>query len=182
MASPKHTLIALVEDRPGVLNRIASLFRRRGFNIQSLTVGPSEIPNLSRMTIVVDGVNTQVEQVSKQLYKVIDVVKVSELTEDESVVRELALVKVATAPGARSEVIEIAGIYRANIVDVAPDCLIVEVTGTEDKVEALIQLLRPYGIREIVRTGRTAMARGASRAAPPEESTPGGRQVKHGVS
>lgn len=158
----KHTIVALVEDRPGCLNRISSLFRRRGFNIESLTVGHCELPGLSRMTIVVDGATTVVEQVTKQLYKIIDVVKVTDITEDMSVHRELVLVKVHSTSSTRSEIIQIVDIFRANIVDVAHDSLIVEVTGTEDKISSLIHLLKGFGIREIVRTGKVAMVRGMS--------------------
>ena len=158
----KHTIVALVEDRPGCLNRISSLFRRRGFNIESLTVGHSELPGLSRMTMVVDGATTVVEQVAKQLYKIIDVVKVSDITDDMSVHRELAMIKVHSTSSTRSEIIQIVDIFRANIVDVAHDSLIVEVTGTEDKIESLVQLLKGFGIREIARTGKIAMVRGIS--------------------
>ena len=132
MATTKHTLVALVEDHPGVLNRVASLFRRRGFNIDSITVGQSETPNISRMTIVVDGTNTSVEQVRKQLDKLIETVKVTDITGDNIVVRELALLKVKTTSANRSEVIQIVDIFRANIVDVSTDTLMVEVTGDED--------------------------------------------------
>lgn len=158
----KHTIVALVEDRPGVLNRIASKWRQRGFNIESLAVGHSEVPGLSRMTFIVDGTTTDIDQVTKQMYKIIEVVKVSDLTEHEMVHRELALVKIAAGTQQRSAVIEIVGIFRAKIVDVAPESLIVEVTGTEDKVDAFIEMLGPYGIKELVRTGRVAMTRGAA--------------------
>ena len=156
----KHTIVALVQDRPGVLNRIASKWRQRGFNIESLTVGHSEVPGLSRMTFTVDGTTTDVDQVTKQMYKVIEVVKVSDLTEHDMVYRELALIKVAAATDQRSALIDIAEIFRGKIVDVAQDSLIVEVTGTEDKVDAMLEMLRPYGIKELVRTGRVAMTRG----------------------
>jgi acetolactate synthase-1/3 small subunit len=156
----KHTIVALVEDRPGVLNRIASKWRQRGFNIESLAVGHSEVPGLSRMTFTVDGTTTDIDQVSKQMYKLIEVVKVSDLTEHDMVHRELALVKVAASPRQRSAIIEIVDIFRAKIVDVSPESLIVEVTGTEDKVDAIFEMLRPYGIKELVRTGRVAMSRG----------------------
>jgi len=157
----KHTLIALVQDKPGVLNRVASLFRRRGFNIESIAVGHSEIPGLSRMTIVVDGTATSVEQVRKQLDKLIDVVKVTDITEDSMVGRELALIKVKANSATRSEIIQIVDIFRANIVDVAADSLVVEVTGDEDKIDSLYRLLQGFGIKEIARTGRIAMTRGA---------------------
>ncbi len=160
----KHTVVALVENQPGVLNRVASLFRRRGFNIDSLTVGRTETPHISRMTIVVDGANTIVEQVVKQLYKVIDVLKVSDVSEDSTVMRELALIKVNATASSRSEIMQIVDIYRAKIVDVSADSLIIEVTGTEDKIESLTQLVRRFGIKEMVRTGRVAMVRSASGA------------------
>jgi acetolactate synthase-1/3 small subunit len=158
----KHTLVALVEDKPGVLNRMASLFRRRGFNIESIAVGRSEQPNLSRMTIVVDGATTMVEQVRKQLDKVVDVVKVSDITGDDLVSRELALIKVKATSSTRSEIIQIVDIFRANIVDVAADSVTIEVTGDEDKINSLFNLLRGFGIREIARTGRIAMTRGGA--------------------
>jgi acetolactate synthase-1/3 small subunit len=161
MAATKHTLVALVEDRPGVLNRMASLFRRRGFNIESIAVGHSELPHLSRVTIVVDGATTQVEQVRKQLDKVIDVVKVSDITGDDIVTRELALIKVKATSATRSEILQIVDIFRANIVDVAGDSVTIEVTGDQDKIDSLYGLLRGFGIKEIARTGRIAMTRGA---------------------
>ena len=161
MAPTKHTLVALVEDRPGVLNRMASLFRRRGFNIESIAVGHSEIPHLSRMTIVVDGTTTSVEQVRKQLDKVIDVVRVSEISGNE-VTRELALIKVKATSTTRSEIMQIVDIFRANIVDVGADSVTVEVTGDEEKINSLFSLLRGFGIRELARTGRIAMNRGGS--------------------
>ena len=160
MIAEKHTIVALVEDRPGVLNRVASLFRRRGFNIASLAVGKSEQPNLSRMTFVVEGDEATVEQVTKQLNKLIDIVKVSELDEDV-VARELALIKVHATPTTRSEIIQLVDIFRANIVDVAANSLTIEATGEEDKVNALYNLLRPFGVMELMRTGRIAMARGS---------------------
>ena len=162
MATTKHTLVALVEDKPGVLNRMASLFRRRGFNIESIAVGHSEVPHLSRVTIVVDGATTMVEQVRKQLDKVIDVVRVSDITGDSTVARELALIKVKATSSTRSEIIEIVDIFRASIVDVASGSLTIEVTGDEEKINSLLNLLRGFGIKEIARTGRIAMTRGAS--------------------
>ena len=160
MAMKKHTLVALVADKPGVLNRVASLFRRRDFNIESIAVGRTEMPNLSRMTIVVDGSNTSVEQVRKQLDKVVDVVKVSDISGDDLIARELALIKVKATSSTRSEIIEIVDIFRANIVDVAPDSLTIEVTGDEEKIDSLYKLLRGFGIKELARTGRIAMSRG----------------------
>ena len=162
MAQTKHTLVALVEDKPGVLNRMASMFRRRGFNIESIAVGHSEIPHLSRMTFVVDGATTQVEQVRKQLDKLIDTIKVSDITEDAIVTRELALIKVKAASATRSEIMQIVDIFRANIVDVSDDSVTVEATGDEDKIDSLLNLLRGFGIKEISRTGRIAMTRGGS--------------------
>jgi len=162
LANTKHTLVALVEDTPGVLNRIASLFRRRAFNIQSLAVGGSEHPGLSRMTIVTSGNSAQVEQVRKQLDKLINVVKVSDITEEDMVTRELALIKVKATASTRSEIMQIVDIFRANIVDVGPNSLTVEVTGDEDKVNSLLGLLRDFGIKELSRTGRIALTRGSS--------------------
>ncbi|MBI2918629.1 MAG: acetolactate synthase small subunit [Chloroflexi bacterium] len=159
MNAQKHTVTALVEDKPGVLNRIASLFRRRGFNIESIVVGHSEVPDLSRLTLVMGGDEAAVEQVTKQLYKLIDVVKVSDITSDDMVARELALVKVRAPSSARGEIIQLADIFRANIVDVAPEALILEVTGDEEKIGALLELLRPFGIVEVMRSGRVALAR-----------------------
>jgi len=169
VASKQHTLIALVEDKPGVLNRVASLFRRRAFNIESIAVGHSEVPHLSRMTIVVDGTTTSVEQVRKQLDKVIDVVKVTDISDEEMIARELALIKVKSTATTRSEIIEIADIFRANIVDVAADSLTIETTGDEDKIDSLYNLLRGFGIKEFARTGRIAMVRGESGALPVKE-------------
>ena len=169
MAATKHTLVALVADKPGVLNRMASMFRRRGFNIESIAVGHSELPHLSRMTIVVDGTTTSVEQVRKQLDKVIDVVKVSDLSGDAIITRELALIKVKATSSSRSEIIEIVDIFRASIVDVASDSVTIEVTGDEEKISSLFNLLRGFGIKEVARTGRIAMARGESGPLPKAE-------------
>jgi acetolactate synthase-1/3 small subunit len=160
MEATKYTISMLVEDRAGVLNRVASLFRRRGFNIQSLAVGGSEQPGLSRMTVVVLADPAQIEQVRKQLDKLINVVKVADLTNDDMVARELALVKVAATSSTRSEIMQIVDIFRANIVDVGSDSLMVEVTGDEEKVNSLFELLRRFGIKEVVRTGRVALTRG----------------------
>ena len=162
MVAAKHTLVALVADKPGVLNRVASLFRRRGFNIESIAVGHSELPHLSRMTIVVGGTVTMVEQVRKQLDKVVDVVKVSDITGGSTITRELALIKVKVTPATRSEVMQIVDIFRADIVDVAADSVTVEVTGDEQKINSLYELLRRFGIREVTRTGCVAMTRGGS--------------------
>jgi len=158
----KHTLVALVEDKPGVLNRMASLFRKRGFNIESVTVGHSETPSLSRVTLVVNGSATTVEQVRKQLDKVIDIVKVSDVTDSGLITRELTLVKVKTTPATRSSIMQIVDIFRANIVDVSFDSVTIEATGDEDKISSLFNLLRGFGIKELTRTGRIALVRGDS--------------------
>lgn len=157
----EHIITALVEDKPGVLTRVASLFRRRGFNIQSLAVGHSERHGLSRMTVVVDGNDTQVEQVRKQLDKLINVIRVSDISDRAMVARELALVKVKATSSTRSEIMQIVDIFRATIVDVAADSLTVEVTGDEEKLASLFDLLRGFGIQEISRTGRIALTRGS---------------------
>ena len=162
MENQHHTIVALVQDRPGVLNRVSSLFRRRGFNITSLAVGRSEQPHLSRMTFVVEGDQDTVEQVTKQLHKLIDVIRVSDLSDEEIVARELALFKVHSTPSTRSEIIQLVDIFRANIVDVAPHSLVIEVTGEEDKIDALQEVLKPFGLREVMRTGGVAMVRGAA--------------------
>jgi acetolactate synthase-1/3 small subunit len=162
MATTKHILVALVEDKPGVLNRMASLFRRRGFNIESIAVGHSETPNLSRMTFVVNGPAAVVEQVRKQLDKVVETVKVSDITGDNVITRELAFIKVKASSANRSEIIQIVDIFRANIVDVAPDSVIIEATGDEEKINSLFNLVRGFGIKEIARTGRIAMTRGGA--------------------
>ena len=160
----KHTITALVQDRPGVLNRVSSMFRRRGFNISSLAVGQSEISNLSRMTFVVEGNDAVVEQVTKHLHKLIDVIKVSDVSNLNAVSRELALIKVKATVHTRSEIMQIVSIFRANIVDVAPDSLIIEVTGDEDKVDSFQNLLRGFGVMEVMRTGTVAMSRGMGSA------------------
>lgn len=156
----RHIISALVVNRSGVMVRVAGLFSRRGYNIESIAVGRSEDPNLARIIIVVDTDDDQiVEQIEKQLYKLIDVVKVNDLAPNESVERELALVKVNAGSQNRSEVLQIVDIFRAKIVDVSSRAVVVEITGSIDKVEALIALLKPFGIREIVRTGQIAMLR-----------------------
>ena len=156
----QHTVVALVYDRPGVLNRVVSMVRRRAFNISSLAVGHSETPGLSRMTFVVEGDDTMLAQVTKQLQKLVDVVKVSDSSLENSIYRELSLVRVSASAVTRSEIIQIVGIFRANIVDVAHDALIIEVTGDEDKLDSLVTLLKPFVVLEIMRSGRLAMVRG----------------------
>ncbi|MGH2747507.1 MAG: acetolactate synthase small subunit [Actinomycetota bacterium] len=155
-----HTLSVLVQNRPGVLARVAGLFARRGFNIDSLAVGETEEPTISRMTIVVKVDGKPLEQVTKQLHKLINVLRIAELPHDASVERELALVKVAVEAGRRAEVLEIVEIFRAKVIDVDSGSLIIEATGTPDKITALEELLRPYGIVEMARTGRIALGRG----------------------
>jgi acetolactate synthase-1/3 small subunit len=161
----KHTVVALVEDRPGVLNRVASLFRRRGFNIDSLAVGTTEEQGISRMTIVVDGHDGIVDQVEKQLLKLIDVVDVSDLTSEETVTRELALVKVRCTADRRREVLDLIEIFRAQAIDVSPTSLVVQVVADEERLSALVENLRPYGVLEMARTGRVAMLRGPATTA-----------------
>ena len=172
MATTKHTIVALVENKPGVLTRMASLFRRRGFNIESIVVGHSELPHLSRMTLVVDGATTTVEQVRKQLEKITNVVKVADISGGNVIARELALIKVKATSSTRSEIIEIVDIFRANIVDVAADSVTIEVTGDEEKVDSLLGLLRGFGLKEITRTGRIAMSRGSLGSLPVKEGLP----------
>lgn len=157
----QHTVVALVYDRPGVLNRVVSMVRRRAFNINSLAVGHSEIPGLSRMTFVVEGDDTLLAQVMSQLRKLVDVVRVTDMNTENSVFRELCLLRVKADSGNRSEVMQIANIFRANIVDVAHDSLVVEITGDEDKVESLALLMEKFGVLEIMRSGRLAMVRGS---------------------
>jgi acetolactate synthase-1/3 small subunit len=160
--SQQHILVALVENKSGVLNRISSLFRKRKFNIDSLNVGRTENPDVSRMTIVVDGSNTNVEQVIKQLYKIINVLKVSDVTHDETVIRETLLIKVHATKSNRAEVLQFANVFRAKPVDIAPDSMIFELTTRPAKIEAFIDAIYPFGIKEMVRTGVTSMNRGRS--------------------
>jgi acetolactate synthase-1/3 small subunit len=158
----KHTLLARVTDQPGVLNRVASLFRRRSFNIDSLTVGHSETPDVSRMTLVVDTAKAPAHLVAANLRKLIPMVDVVDVTHVPTVDRDLALIRVSCSPSDRAEIASLADIFRARIVDVAADSLIVEITGDIDKVDGLIELLRPRGILEMVRTGKVALVRGTA--------------------
>jgi acetolactate synthase-1/3 small subunit len=155
----KHTLSALVQDQPGVLTRIAGMFARRGFNIDSLTVGPTERPGISRITMVVPGDEQDVEQMTKQLYKLIDVLKVTDITHVPCVERELMLIKVNASPDTRSDIMDVAQMFRARIVDVAEESLTLEVTGDPGKMVAIIKMLTNFGIREIARTGLVALTR-----------------------
>jgi len=156
----KHTLSVLVENRPGVLTRISGLFSRRGYNIESLAVGPTEDPDISRITIVVQGNDKVIEQVCKQLHKLIDVIKLSDITQDKHVDRELILIKVNADPASRSEIMQIVDIFRARIVDIGRNSLMIEATGDQGKIDAIESALKPFGIREVVRTGKVAMVRG----------------------
>ncbi|MDQ2850623.1 acetolactate synthase small subunit [Dermatophilaceae bacterium Sec6.4] len=156
----RHTLSVLVENNPGVLARIAGLISRRGFNIDSLAVGPTEHPTMSRMTIVVDVEQVALEQVTKQLNKLIEVRKVVELESDASVQREIVLIKVRCDAGNRAEIVQIAELFRCNVVDVANDSLVIEATGTPGKLTALLNILEPYGVRELVQSGLVAVGRG----------------------
>jgi acetolactate synthase-1/3 small subunit len=158
----EHTMIAWMEDKPGVLNRVSSLFRRRNFNIESLTVGHTEKPGISRMTFVVDGDERELSQVQTQLFKLINVTAVEDVTHQPTVERELVLIKVCANSANRAEILQLAEIYRASIVDVSLDSLVVQITGPEDRVDSLIKLLENFGILEMVRTGRVAMVRGSA--------------------
>ncbi|RJG21962.1 acetolactate synthase small subunit [Paenibacillus thiaminolyticus] len=160
MKPMKHTIAVIVNDQPGVLQRVSGLFGRRGFNIDSITVGASEEEGLSRMVIVTTGDEHTLEQVEKQLYKIIDVIKVVDLSSQPMVSRELALIKVKAEPRERPEILGIVETFRATVVDIGPGTIIVQVVGESQKIEAMVELLRPYGIREISRTGVTAMVRG----------------------
>ncbi|ACZ38991.1 acetolactate synthase small subunit [Sphaerobacter thermophilus] len=166
VAVRRHTLVVLVEDRPGVMNRVMSLFRQRGFNVDSIAVGHSEQPGLSRMTLVVQGDDRTIEQVTKQLYKLLEVIKVTDVTGENLIQRELALVKVAATERTRGDIMRLVSeVYRARIVDAAPDTLVIEVTGPSEKIDSLITLVRPYGIKEIARTGCVALERGSGAVA-----------------
>jgi acetolactate synthase-1/3 small subunit len=156
----KHTLSVLVENKPGVLTRVSGLFARRGFNIDSLVVAETENPRVSRMTITVDEQDSPVEQVTKQLHKLINVLKITDLDPAGSVERELLLVKVKADASTRSGIMQIVEIFRAKIIDVSAEVMIIEMTGTREKVSALMELLTPYGVVELMRTGRIAMSRG----------------------
>jgi acetolactate synthase I/III small subunit len=157
-----HTLVALVEDKPGVLNRVASLFRRRTFNIESLTVGHTHLPGVSRMTIAVTGNETEIERLTAYLYKLVNVIQVEDLTATPSVNRDLAMIKVKASPENRTHIMQTVDVFRARIVDVTNESFIVEVTGDEGKIEGLTDVLAPFGIIEMVRTGMVSMARGVA--------------------
>ncbi len=154
-----YVLSLLVEDQPGVTSRISGLFTRRGYNIESFSSGSTELPGMTRITLVVKGDPEVLEQIQKQLNKLIDVVSIKELKPELSVYRELALIKVNTDEKTRASILEVVEIFRGKVIDVATDCVILEVTGDHNKIEAFIELMEPYGIREIVRTGLTALGR-----------------------
>ena len=156
-----HTFVVYVENKPGVLTRVSSLFRRRGFNIDSLTVGRTEKPDVSRMTIVVDANEDQARRIVANVYKLVNVLLIDDVTEEPALLRDLALIKVGATHEARSHVLELASVFRARVVDLAPDSLTVEITGAEEKIDGLLDVLRPYGLLEVVRTGIVAMRRGA---------------------
>lgn len=162
-----QTFVVYVENKPGVLNRVASLFRRRGFNIESLTVGHTETPGQSRMTIVVDTDESGAYRIETNLYKLVPVRRVDNITNVPSISRDLAMIKVAATGDARAQVMQLVDVYRARVVDVGPESLVIETTGTEEKIDSLLEVLRPYGVIEMVRTGRVAMARGTGRVERP---------------
>lgn len=161
MSTNRHVLSVLVENRPGVLTRVASMFARRNYNIHSLAVGPTEDERVSRLTVVVGAEAVQLEQIIKQLNKLVHVLKIIELDQEATVQREMQLVKVTTTPQTRSQVIDIVEVFRANVIDVDHDALIVEAAGSPEKLEALLNMLLPYGVREIVRSGTIALSRGS---------------------
>ncbi len=163
-----HTIVVLVEDKPGVLNRVASLFRRRAFNIESLTVGHTEVPGISRMTICVECDDVSIERLVAYLYKQVNVVQVVDLTHTPVVSRDLAMIKVSATAESRGQIMQIVDVFRARIVDVTNSSFIVEITGDEEKIEGFIDLLRPWGIIEMARTGVVSMARGANPLSPSE--------------
>jgi acetolactate synthase I/III small subunit len=159
-----NTFVVYVENKPGVLTRVASLFRRRAFNIDSLTVGRTEKPEVSRMTITVDADHDQARRIEANLYKLVNVLLVENITHEPAIIRDLAMIKVGVTDEARSHVLELANVFRGRVVDVAADSLTIEITGAEDKIDGLLEVLRPYGVLEMVRTGIVAMRRGSKSA------------------
>lgn len=173
MTSVRHTFVIYVEDKPGVLNRVASLFRRRAFNIESLTVGHSETVGVSRMTVLVEADAHGARRLEANLYKLVNVLRVHNITAEPAVYRELAMVKVTTHTAeTRSQVMQLVDVFRARVVDVAPDSVIIETTGTEGKINGLLEVLKPYGIQELVRTGRVGMVRGSESVTVPQPEVP----------
>lgn len=175
----RQTLIATVENKPGVLNRVSSLFRRRNFNIDSLNVGRTENPAVSRMTIVVDSEDTEARLVEANLYKLVNVIDVQDVTHEQALLRELALIKVEASPERRGEVVSLANVFDANVVDVGPDSLVVQIVASDERVNSLVELLRPCGVLEIVRTGHVAMMRGRADGV---RHTPGAGPSSNGQS
>ena len=156
-----HTFIVYVENKPGVLSRVVSLFRRRAFNIDSLTVGRTEKPSVSRMTIAVDTDDDQARRIVANVYKLVNVLLVDDITGESAIIRDLALIKVTATPETRSQVLELANVFRTRVLDVAPESLTLEITGAEEKIDRLLDVLKPFGLLEVVRTGQVAMRRGA---------------------
>jgi acetolactate synthase-1/3 small subunit len=170
-----HTFAVYVDNKPGVLNRVASLFRRRAFNIESLTVGRTEQPGISRMTVVVDTDEYGARRLEANLYKLVPVRRVENITHRPTIARDLALIKVSAAGDVRAQVMQLVEVYRARVIDVSAESLVIEATGTEDKIDSLLEVLRPYGVVEMVRTGLVAMARGTGAAVQrPLEAVPAG--------
>ena len=161
-ASNYRTIVAYVEDKPGVLNRVASLFRRRGYNIESLNVGRTHEVGVSRMTIVVEGDEIMAHLIEANLYKLVNILSVEDITDQPSVVRDLALIKVSVSPERRNEVLQLVEVFRARVVDIGPDSLVAEISGSPDKIEAMVGCLAPFGILEMVQTGQVAMTRGTA--------------------
>jgi len=179
------TFIVHVEDQPGVLTRVTSLIRRRGFNIESLTVGHTERPGVSRMTIVMDSDERAVPRIEANLYKLVNVIRVENITPHPVVFRDLAMIKVAATEASRGAIMQLVDVFRARVVDVSPESLIIEITGTDDKIDGLVEMLRPYGVLEMARTGRVAMARGNNvpvLAAGERTAGDGGVELDSGVS
>jgi acetolactate synthase-1/3 small subunit len=172
MTTTTHTFIVTVEDEPGVLNRVASLFRRRGYNIDSLTVGHTQKPGVSRMTIVVPTDEAGALRVEAHLYKLVNVISVEDITSSPAVYRDLAMIKVAATQECRPGIMHLVDVFRARVIDLAPDSLTIEITGTEEKIDGLLDVLKPYGVLEMARTGRVAMARGV-RAPAAGQARPG---------
>ena len=180
-----QTFVVYVDNKPGVLNRVSSLFRRRAFNIESLTVGHTEVAGVSRMTIVVDTDERGARLVEANLYKVVPVRRIENITRHPKITRDLAMIRVSTAGDSRSQVLQLAEVFRARVVDISPTSLVLEVTGSEDKIDSLVEVLRPYGVIEMVRTGRVAMTRGSmaeAGAEPPTELSADGSIPDAGMS
>ena len=180
-----HTFAVYVDNKPGVLNRVSSLFRRRAFNIESLTVGHTQSPGISRMTVVVDTDEYGARRLEAHLTKLVPVRRVENITAAPSIARDLALIKVSATGDARTHVMQLVDVYRARVVDVSPESLVIETTGTEDKIDSLLEVLRPFGVMEMVRTGRIAMARGvgvADRAEKPEKQPAKSSDAGHDAS